>query len=217
MTEIEDLVYRVTDGTVQRGPFKWMKLLRDQPCPDGNFATKLMGVYEWYLQRWLEQVIKAQPTHVVNVGCAEGYYAVGMALKLPAATVTAVDINPECLRVTRANAALNNVDIQVTDTLPLLFPGTFIMMDCEGAEEQYLSNPQFNHCDVLVECHEFMHKGITQRVREILEKQHTVHQIDNPLHYPTWGHHQGLTNQQYHAAVLEKRPSPTSFIYATVK
>jgi len=41
--------------------------------------TKLLGFYEQPLQPYIEQVIQTGYPTIINIGCAEGYYAVGLA------------------------------------------------------------------------------------------------------------------------------------------
>ena len=46
---------------------------------------------------------------VLNIGCAEGYYAVGLARRMPQARVLAFDINRTAQDTCRALAAKNGV------------------------------------------------------------------------------------------------------------
>jgi DDE superfamily endonuclease len=44
------------------------------------------------------------PTRALNIGCAEGYYAIGFALRLPQAKVFAAETDPKSLCAARRNA-----------------------------------------------------------------------------------------------------------------
>jgi trans-aconitate methyltransferase len=55
----------------------------------------LLGCYEQPLQPFIEQAIEAQYSTILNIGCAEGYYAVGMARRMPQTRVMAWQIAQE--------------------------------------------------------------------------------------------------------------------------
>jgi protein-L-isoaspartate O-methyltransferase len=70
-----------------------MQLPRRTSWGDGYRAAKLLGAYEHSLHDVLLKPVSRQPDPIINVGCAEGYYAVGLARLLPDATVYAFDID----------------------------------------------------------------------------------------------------------------------------
>ena len=55
-------------------------------------VPKLIGSYEEEVHLIIEEIIRRRYSIVVNIGCAEGYYAVGFALRIPDAIVYAFDI-----------------------------------------------------------------------------------------------------------------------------
>lgn len=59
-----------------------------------NLIPKLLGTYELELHEHIERMLDRQPHRVVNVGCAEGYYAIGFARRLPQAEIIASDVSP---------------------------------------------------------------------------------------------------------------------------
>ena len=89
---VERRVLRNARGPfVRGGPFDGMQFTTD--CRWPGFPTYLTGNYEAELHEALEEFIATRPDVVVDVGCAEGYYAVGLALRLPEAHVYAYDID----------------------------------------------------------------------------------------------------------------------------
>src|ERR1700751_5228426 len=66
---------------ILEGPFEGMKYPYDVVL--SSCVPKLVGCYEEELHSVIEQIIRGRYSIVVNVGCAEGYYAVGLALKMP--------------------------------------------------------------------------------------------------------------------------------------
>ncbi|MGI8527335.1 MAG: hypothetical protein ACR2K5_14395 [Pseudolabrys sp.] len=97
---------------VQSGPFKGMRFV--ERSAEGCHVPKLLGSYERELHPYLEAAIKRGYRHVVNIGMAEGYYAVGMALRMTAAQVHVFDINEEARKVCTNVAALNGVTDRVS-------------------------------------------------------------------------------------------------------
>jgi hypothetical protein len=50
-------------------------------------SPKFLGTYERELHRVIERAIWRRPKYVLNIGCAEGFYAVGLAIRLNDAQV----------------------------------------------------------------------------------------------------------------------------------
>src|SRR4029079_6797116 len=102
-----------------------------------------LGTYEQELHQCVERAIELSPRSILNVGCAEGYYAVGFAMRLPAAPITVADADPKAQRAALINAGLNGVGDRVSAVGivrsgrlgdHLSFDRSLLFMDCEGAE-----------------------------------------------------------------------------------
>ena len=91
--ELLPYIFNQTECRVQRGPFSGMTIVPKTSWGDGDSAAKLLGVYEDELHPAVEDAIKRNPDLILNVGCAEGYYGIGLAARLPESHVIAVDIN----------------------------------------------------------------------------------------------------------------------------
>src|SRR5262249_24805293 len=128
-----------------------------------------------------------RPSIVVDIGAAEGYYAVGFARRLPKAQVIAFEMDPGGRRLLAEMAILNRVDDRVTvrgkceqaDLIKLAsrYPEGVYIIDVEGGEETLLSPsivPTLHRASILVEVHEFVHLGITER---LVNRFHTSHDI----------------------------------------
>ena len=90
--------------TVQDGPFKGMTYVAAPS--EGGLAPKLLGVYEATLNDVFLGASDQGYDVVLNVGCAEGFYAVGCARLLPDIPVLAWDIDPvpgKCARSLQAS------------------------------------------------------------------------------------------------------------------
>lgn len=201
VTTIARELVRVLDGKVQNGPFTAMQLPNDSSWGVGDVAPKILGCYELELHPSIEQAIARAPEVVINVGCAEGYYAVGLARRLPRAKTYAFDIDPRAQAVCAGAGALNGVADRLTvrgectsGDLVALTRGTkraLIVLDCEGAELSLLTPDtarQLAHCDILVETHDFIDRTITPTLTKVLSAQHAVEQFRegarDPAGYP---------------------------------
>jgi Methyltransferase small domain len=179
-------------GTVVSGPFGGMKLLPEVVWGDGNLPALLLGCYEAELHPAIAQAVARNPTKVVNIGCGEGYYAIGLARLLPQARVFAFDSNQKSQDICRRAAIANQVgdrlivagkcDIEsLRDVLtsPVLAQTerSLLIVDCEGAEFELLDParvPETLHCDMIIECHDFAKPGITQVLIKRYSASHDI-------------------------------------------
>jgi hypothetical protein len=177
---------------VQGGLFAGMRYPRFKSVGSALLA-KLLGTYEVELTEILTQAIQTPYEVIADVGCAEGYYAVGLALKIPQCKVFAFDIDPEARALCTEMAQVNHVTDRLVvegkstgESLSNLVAGkrALVISDCEGGELD-LFDPstilKIAHCDVLIEAHEFIHRGISQELQNRFRATHecrVVHSMD---------------------------------------
>ena len=164
----------MTGSTVMAGPFAGMAYPATVAQRHG--APKLVGSYEQELHPVVERLAAHPPSRVVDIGAAEGYYAVGLALRMPQAHVVGFETDPEERAQSQAMARLNGV----ADRLALhgrctparlgdaLVPGAVVVCDCEGYEAVLLDPvavPGLASCTILVELHEQQAPGVTALMR----------------------------------------------------
>jgi len=82
-------VARATGSTVAAGPFAGIRL--DYEFFPVYASPKFLGTYKRELHRVIERAIQLRPKYILNVGCVEGFYAVGLAIQLSDAEVFAAD------------------------------------------------------------------------------------------------------------------------------
>lgn len=225
--ELLPYMFHVTQGQVQTGPFKGTTLLPRYMWGDGDTAAKLMGVYEDELHGFVEQAISNQPDAVINVGCAEGYYSVGFARRLPNVKVCAVDIEERATHIVWDTASANElknleaITAMVTHewlesrcsdlTNPLL------VFDCEGAELELLDPAKvssLDHCSIIVECHDCMNPVITPTLIERFKSTHDIQSVSQTYKDSyQFDFLQHLSDCDKWALVHEGRPSTMSWLY----
>lgn len=229
--EIIPNLYNTVKGRVQTGPFTGMTILPKVTWGDGDIAAKLLGLYEDELHRFLIDASLKHPDLVINVGCAEGYYAIGMARLLPDSKVIAVDINDVCAAICQENSDANQTtnvsvvkqEVDATWLNQALSSSTnpMVIMDCEGAELDLLdldTVPELAKSLILVECHDCITAGITETLMQRFQKTHTMSLQDQTTKdVYQFSFLRDLSDCDKWALVHEGRPSTMSWLYLTPK
>lgn len=152
--------------TVSGGPLSGLRY-PDVVATCSTIAPKLLGTYESEITHCfsIEQMTKYEV--FVDVGCAEGFYAVGVACAVPNAKVDAYDINPEardlCRRLAEYNEVADRVAVKTecTSTTLASYAGkrALIISDCEGAEMSLFTPTiiqSLPDADFVIEVHEHL-------------------------------------------------------------
>jgi hypothetical protein len=164
--------------TVLHGPFEGMKY----PIASllgRNGIPILFGTYELELHPVIEKVASSSYHFIVDIGSAEGYYAVGLALRTNT-LVHAFDCEPRERHYVRQMAEINGVHDLVrtrswcdATTLARLvdLSRCLVISDCEGFEIELFDEaaiPALQNSDVIIELHENI-SGTS--VQETLERR----------------------------------------------
>jgi hypothetical protein len=224
-----NLLLKQTNGQfrVISGPFAGMQYL--SKSTSGSWLAKLLGTYEMELRAVIESICTRDYALILNVGAAEGYYAVGMATRLRTAKLVAFETEEEAKGLIAELAKLNSVERRVEvqgccDPLALRdflrnasSEKCLIIMDVEGAELSLLQ-PEFIaellSCDILVELHDFVTPGLSAKINSRFKKTHLIDQI--------WARDRTAKDLPFRArpydwymseALREFRPSGMSWFY----
>ncbi len=220
---LDNTVVAHTGHVVQGGPFRGMDY--GVAAAEGARAARLLGCYEAGLAPVIETIIARGYARVIDVGCAEGYYAVGLARRMPGAKVLARDISGQAQALCRALAARNGVADRVAgggifthaDFALCADAPTAVICDIEGAEDQLLdpaAAPGLLQADILVESHEGMRPGLTARLAARFAASHHVTRIDRVLApglLPPWA--EGLSDLDRLLLLWEWRAAPTPWLW----
>lgn len=180
-------------NVVCSGPFAGVRLPDWGMTGIDLFAPKVIGSYERELHGWVEEAIAAHPPLVLNVGCAEGYYAVGLARRLPEASVLAFDTAALKIEQLAEIATLNDASVEAharpcthADLRELLVEGALVVCDCDGCEDVLLDPqavPVLAQCSLLVETHDLLRPGINQRLVDSFALTHVVRTVSTEPRY----------------------------------
>jgi hypothetical protein len=170
------------------GLFKGMQYHGESVC--STSAPKIMGIYESELApqflNW--SVIPFQ--RIIDVGAAEGYYAVGCAMLWPRASVTAFESTEEGRRLLTRMVGLNGLQSRVEirghcdqeqfRTAISVGNPMLIIMDVEGAERTLLDPeriPGLLQAYIIVEIHDCFDEGVGELVKSRLQTSHNIREI----------------------------------------
>jgi hypothetical protein len=181
-----DLMRRIGSPThVLGGPFEGMRYI--ERATGSAYLPKLVGTYEMEMAPAIESIVASDPDLLVDVGAAEGYYAVGMARRLPALRVLAYDIYKPArymLRdLARRNGVQDRIELRERCTPALLEADLrgaqrpVIICDCEGYEDDLLqpgAESQLTRATLLVELHEMFRPGVGKNLRHRFGPTHLI-------------------------------------------
>jgi|ERR1035437_5063199 hypothetical protein len=169
--------------SVLDGPFRGMRY------PQSSLASRngipiLFATYELELHPVIEEVASKSFDSIIDIGSAEGYYAVGFATRTKS-SVIAFDCEPRERSFLRQMARLNGVEDRVhvrswcsPHILEKLTTGqrSLVISDCEGYELTLFQGGvllALKNCDLIIELHETI-PGTDVR-KTLLERFHNSH------------------------------------------
>ena len=214
-------------GEVLSGPFAGMDY--SVKAAEGARSARLLGCYEAALAPVIEEIVASAPEVILDIGCAEGYYAVGLARRLTQARILARDESPLARDLCQALARLNGVADRVevgglvthAEFDMALTRDTVVICDIEGAEIDLLdpaAAPGLLNARILVECHDCMTPGIAATLTARFTPSHHVRRLDRILDttvLPPWM--DDLSDLDRLLAFWEWRTGPTPWLWMIPK
>jgi SAM-dependent methyltransferase len=226
MRGVNGQAFRLFGNRVLTGLFAGMIIPERNPFwDDGNGSTKLLGCYEHELHAAFEHAIWRRPRTIINVGCAEGFYAIGLARLIKDVPVLALDIMPTALDLCAEYAERNGVRDRIAliqgcrqpEELSFDREGLRLyVIDCEGAELDLIDPqrcPDLTMSDLIIECHDFMRAETSADIADRLNPTHRVDRIQAKL--PDLDQFQFMRSCPTIMSALmavEKRPMPTCWL-----
>lgn len=224
---IAEAYVRQHGARIMQGPFAGMDYVTT--ATEGALAPRLIGTYESELHPHIARFAEAGLDCVIDVGCAEGYYAVGLARLMPQAVVHAFDTNPKaraaCAELAAKNGVSERVIIGETFTPDGFeaFAGRrcLAVVDIEGAEDDLLRpdlSPALARMDLIVETHDVYRPGVLARLTERFSPTHDILRLDGePKTLPLPAFLDNASHLDRLLAVWEFRLRPTPWLVLTPK
>jgi hypothetical protein len=174
----------ISGWRVRSGPFEGMHYVHESIC--STLAPKVLGTYEIELRDWIEKLIAHPPCTLINIGAAEGYYAVGLTLRCPGMRVVAFEPDARgrelIAELAERNGVSGRLQIEAMCTVEALAhhlagkAAPFLLVDIEGGEIALLDPrhlPALRHCAMLIELHEDK-EPIAEILRDRFAGSHTI-------------------------------------------
>jgi len=152
------------------GPFVGMKISQSSWWGQTDLGGKILGFYELEVLKTLCKINKTKYKSFIDLGAADGYYAVGIVLSKMFDHSICFEMSKHGRQVIRQNAEINNVlnkisvygfaDENFDNLIPQLrLSEAVLLIDIEGAEFNLLSEKMLSklrYSFLIVELHEFM-------------------------------------------------------------
>jgi hypothetical protein len=177
---IENVKNYIKKKTVKFGPFKGLNY-------DGITSNcsaiypKLVGSYEHELHGVIKNIISEKYKRIIDIGSAEGYYAVGIPFAMKDSNVEIIAIDTSKIaKINLIRLAKNNISNHVTICSNFDFKllkdkkKTLVILDCEGAELNYLKKIKKKYIlqwDFLIEVHVQIKKNIIKDLEKLFSKR----------------------------------------------
>lgn len=171
---------------VLSGPFQGMRYAESATVSCALWPM-LMGTYESELRDCLKSLQQnAQYRRIVDVGFAEGFYLVGLGRMFQDAELVGFDLNEDAKGLCHANASINGIEPSRlklhggfdADTFRNeLNEDSLVVVDCEGFENDVIESldpEDFQKADWLIETHDHLVDGTTQRMTLAFRDTHDV-------------------------------------------
>lgn len=218
---------------VLRGPFQGMQY-PDFAATGSTLYPKLSGIYEEELVPIWNEVIRKPYDEIIDVGCAEGYYIIGLAIKKKDTTCIAYDIDEKAQMMCRNMAQLNGVDVDIKawctpDTL-LSFADSpdkkrLLICDCEGYERELFTEETvryLHNAELVIEAHDWRldaEVAISQYLMNLFQKTHDCNIIRGKDDYDRAYKHsslkelEGFSIKEKYKILEEVRPAVGCWVH----
>lgn len=212
---------------VMNGPFAGLNYTHKSA--GSALAPKLVGSYERELHPIWQQILGKSYDLVVDIGCAEGYYAVGLAKQLPGAPrVVAFDLDYEarllCRELSIKNGVSNRVEVlgecDIESLKSVVKGRALVVCDCEGAEVDLLQPDKveaLRQADILVELHDFLRADVTPTLTARFAATHEIQLIDSAKPDPSLYSELGILSAEQRKIAIEERAEPMQWAWMTPK
>jgi hypothetical protein len=179
------LVRHAARHRIVAGPFRGMRITLS-PLSSRHLLGYILGSQELELREAIETMIARRYRTILNIGAADGYYAVGLAMRSPDTHVEAFEALPELHPVIEWTAAANGARVSIggictPEVLRARLAGaegsTLIFMDIEGGEVELLDPrvvPELARADIFVETHDSFVADATTTLMDRFRDTHDI-------------------------------------------
>ena len=220
------------DRTVIQGPFIGQKFARTESVGSA-YLPKLLGTYESEIFPVWTEIQNQDFSVILDIGCAEGFYACALAKMFPASKVLGFDLDANARDYSIENAkanGLNNVSIHGACDPDLIDNScrgekAFILCDIEGAEKALFSAvsvESLKDTHMVIELHDGVDRSISSTLKSKFVTTHDISSFfsTDDIHRPALMasyNQMDLSDDDFYLAMREKRGHIMEWIYLKPK
>ena len=174
---------------VLHGPVAGLRLIADRISEVDAPTAKLLGCYEAETHAAIGQAITSRPSRFIDLGSADGYFAVGVGLAA-GVPVEAFDLSPSARELTGQTAALNGVQLTMhaaattrsVSSLPVdSLDRAMLLCDIDGPERDLFTPvlvDRLRSSHVIVEMHVKPNADVESVLLARFSRTHDVHVVE---------------------------------------
>ena len=179
-----------TGYQVKYGLFKGMQLDEAPWWGSYDMNSKLLGVYELSVQQRIESAAGKGDFQFIDIGAADGFFAVGVAFAGIAKSVSAFDIDPKAQEKLKENFLRNGCghiasihgEATAVELRNLICQNSksIVLIDIEGAEYEFLDEEMLyvlKDCLIICELHPWLLEDGTAKELALIERASKNHAV----------------------------------------
>jgi len=222
-------VYEYYGGKIAYGPFKGVGINNHSAWSGTkDIGPKIFGLYENQILNWIYQ---KKFDLLIDVGAADGYYALGMLSQKIARRAVTFEISVNDREITKSSAIINNVDdlifikgeatsSEIIEVLKSCSNG-LIIMDIEGGEYNLITRELLeaakNYC-LVIEIHEVVDKDIQENMLNLCREFHHFEELTSLERvFPRDKFTEKLTDNERSLLLSEGRPYAMTWVALSPK
>ena len=226
-----DEMTRHGHGTVETGIFKGLNLQHAGNKDDHELVEKLEGHFETCIQEILLKITNKKFPGIINVGCIDGYYAMGTAVTFKPEVVHVVEPRLAGRARLMANMAINNietdieVDASVTSTevsqIARIYEHLLVILDEPNLTDTVINAETIEflgHSEFIIETTCMSHVMYVERIVRLLSASHHISSINkDPLGVLPLVHPDDPSTREPIVQLWSGKPNSKSWLYAVPK
>ena len=222
-------VWEYYGGEIAYGPFKGVKINNHSDWSGTkDIGPKIFGLYENQILEWIQ---RKKFDLLIDIGAADGYYALGILSSKIASRAVTFEISINDREITKASAIINNVDDKISikgeattseiiEVLKSCSNG-LIIMDIEGGEYNLITSELLkaakNSC-LIIELHEVVNKDIQVNLLNLCKQFHQFEELTSlERNFPRDKFIEKLTDNERSLLLSEGRPYAMSWVVLSPK
>jgi hypothetical protein len=227
-------VFDSANGQVKYGPFTGLHLNRETWWGKLDLGSQCLGLYEKELLDFIETLPDDRFSHFIDIGAADGYYAIGMLVSKKINNCICFEQSEKGQQTILANWQRNQAPGQLKilgeaneQSLSSLRPEelqrSLVLIDIEGFEFELLSTDflaKLQSCTIIIEVHNWV-DGFLEKYAQLLRNAHhffaieTVERIDRTTSHLS--ELRDMTDDNRLLFTSERRPCMMRFLKLTPK